>query len=232
MAGVHACAEVSAAIEKYNYTYGVQFARAGCRVFCPDARGFGERQEKELREQPLSNSCHHLQLMGAPLGIPVSGMWVFDLMRLADHVCSRKDVLPDRLGCAGLSGGGLQTLYFSAVDARVTCAVVSGYFYGVRDSLLSIPGHCDCNVLPRLWENFDMGDVGALIAPRPLMIESGDADPLNGASGMKNVCSQVAIARKAYKLLKSDDRLAHRVFAGQHRWNGVEAIPWMKQWLS
>jgi hypothetical protein len=232
VAGVAAHPDVAAAIERYNYTYGIEFVRAGFRVFCPDARGFGERQEKEVRGMPTSSSCHHLQLMAGPLGIPVAGLWTFDLMRLADHILGRKDVLPDRLGCGGLSGGGLQTLYFSAVDARVTCAVVSGYFYGVRDSLLMIPGHCDCNVVPRLWESFDMGDIGALIAPRALMIESGDADPLNGASGMKNVRSQVAIARRAYSLLKIQERLAHSVFAGQHRWNGVEAIPWMKRWMA
>ncbi len=224
VAGVAAHPDVAAAIERYNYAYGVQLARAGFRVFCPDARGFGERQEREVRGTPLASSCHQLQLMAGPLGIPVAGLWTFDLARLADYILSRKDVLPDRLGCAGLSGGGLQTLFFSAVDTRVTCAVVSGYFYGVRDSLLRMPSNCDCNVIPRLWEDFDMGDVGALIAPRPFMIETGDADPLNGASGMKNVCSQVAVARRAYRLLKADDRLAHSVFAGQHRWNGEDAI--------
>lgn len=232
VAGVHANAEVTAAIARYNYTYGVQFALAGFRVFCPDARGFGERQEKEVLNNPMGSSCHMLQLMGAGLGIPVAGMWVFDLMRLADYALSRRDVLPDRLGCAGLSGGGLQTLFFSAADPRVSCAVVSGYFYGVRDSLLEMPGNCDCNVVPHLWENFDMGDLGAMIAPRPFMIETGDQDPLNGASGMKNVCSQVKIASKAYKLLKAGDRLAHSVFSGQHRWDGRESIPWMQRWLN
>lgn len=231
VAGVHASAEVSDAITRYNYTYGVEFARAGFRAFCPDARGFGERQEKEIRGNVLGNSCHYLQLMGAGLGIPVTGMWVFDLMRLADYVLSRKDVVPDRLGCAGLSGGGLQTLYFSAVDARVTCAVVSGYFYGVRDSLLEMPGNCDCNVVPHLWENFDMGDVGAIVAPRPLLIETGNQDPLNGAAGLKNVCSQIKITSKAYNLLKAGDRLQHDIFQGQHRWNGTKAIPWMQRWL-
>lgn len=231
VAGVHINSDVTAAIAKYNYAYGLEFARAGFRVFCPDARGFGERQEKEVRGSPLAGSCHHLQLMGAGLGIPVIGMWVFDLMRLADYALSRKDVLSDRLGCAGLSGGGYQTLFFSAADPRVTCAVVSGYFYGVRDSLLELPGNCDCNVVPHLWENFDMGDVGAMIAPRPLMIETGDQDPLNGANGMKNVRSQVKIAGQAYKLLKATGQLANSIFPGQHRWNGVEAVPWMKRWL-
>src|SRR5688572_19033814 len=36
-------------IATYNYDYGVQYARAGLIVFCPDARGFGERQEKEAK---------------------------------------------------------------------------------------------------------------------------------------------------------------------------------------
>jgi hypothetical protein len=85
--------------------------------------------------------------------------------------------------------------------------------------------------VPHLWENFDMGDLGAMIAPRPLMIETGDQDSLNGANGMKNVRSQMKIAGKAYTLLKATDHLGHSIFPGQHRWNGVEAIPWMKRWL-
>lgn len=232
VAGVHASAEVAATIAQHNYAYGVAFARAGFRAFCPDARGFGERQEQEARGAVLANSCHFLQLMGGPLGIPVIGMWVFDLVRLADYVRSRKDVLPDRLGCAGLSGGGYQTLFLSAVDSRVKAAVVSGYFYGVRDSLLDMPGNCDCNVVPGLWEQFDMGDVGAMVAPRPLLIETGDVDPLNGARGVRNVCEQVAITRKAYKLLEAGDCLGHDIFAGPHRWNGVQAIPWMRKQLT
>jgi cephalosporin-C deacetylase-like acetyl esterase len=232
VAGVHAHPDVSEAITRYNYAYGVQFARAGFRVFCPDARGFGERQEAEVRAAVTSASCHHLQLMGAPLGIPVIGMWVFDLMRLADYVLSRQDVRAGRLGCAGLSGGGYQTLFFSAIDARVTCAVVSGYFYGVRDSLLDMPGNCACNMVPHLWEHFDMGDVAALIAPRPLLIETGDQDPLNGAAGLKNVASQLRITGTAYRLRKVRDHLKQDVFAGPHRWNGVEAIPWMQRWLA
>jgi dienelactone hydrolase len=232
VAGVHEHADVTAAINRYNYDYGAQFARAGFRAFCPDARGFGERQEKEARTGVTLSSCHYLQLMGAPMGIPVIGMWVFDLMRLADYVITRKDVVPKRLGCAGLSGGGYQTLFLSAIDSRVTCAVVSGYFYGVRDSLLEMPGNCDCNVVPHLWQDFDMGDIGALIAPRPLLVETGDQDPLNGANGLKNVSSQLKITGKAYRLLRARNHLKHDVFTGQHRWNGVEAIPWMKRWLT
>ena len=231
-AGVRANEAVAQSIEQHNYDYGVQFARAGLLAFCPDARGFGQRQEREVRANPMASSCHHLQMMGGPLGITVAGMWAFDLMRLADHVLARRDVLPGRLACAGLSGGGLQTLYFSALDRRVRCAVISGYFYGACQSLLEQPGNCPCNMVPRLWESFDMGDVGALIAPRPLLIETGEVDGLNGQAGVKNVTSQVRITRQAYRGHGAAERLAHDIFPGPHKWHGVAAIPWVKRWLT
>ena len=76
-----------------------------------------------------------------------------------------------------------------------------------------------------------MGDIGALLAPRPVLIESGDADPLNGANGLANVHSQVGIMRRAYSLLGSDECLAHEVFSGPHRWGGRRSVSWMQQHL-
>jgi dienelactone hydrolase len=232
VAGVGDNPLVAKAIEDYNYAYGVQFARAGLLAFCPDARGFGQRQEREVRSAVTASSCHVLQMMGCPLGVPVAGMWTFDLMRLMDHIQQRRDVRRDRVGCAGLSGGGLQTLCFAAVDTRVACAVISGYFYGARESLLQMPGNCSCNMIPHMWENFDQGDVGAIIAPRPLLIETGDADNLNGAPGLANVIPQVKITRRAYRLLGAADRLRHDIFAGPHRWHGTQAVAWMIKWLT
>jgi dienelactone hydrolase len=232
VAGVADIPEVAEAIGKFNYAYGVEFVRAGLLAFCPDVRGFGERQEPEVRAGPLDCSCHLLQVMGAPQGIPVMGMMTFDLMRLLDHMQKRPDVIPSRIGCAGLSGGGWQTLSLSALDRRVACAVVSGYFYGVAESLLELPGNCSCNVVPGMWEYFDMGDLGAMIAPRPLLVESGDRDDLNGKGGLDNVYPQVRIASAAYGLLGAGDRIYHDVFHGPHRWHGLLAVPWMKEWLT
>jgi dienelactone hydrolase len=229
-AGVRDIPEVAAAVEQYNYDYGLQFARAGFITFCPDARGFGERREPDV---PLmSSSCQWINQMAYPLGQTVTGMWAWDLSRLIDYIETRTDCRPGLVGCAGLSGGGLQTLWASALDDRVRCAVVSGYFYGYRESLLVLHRNCSCNYVPRLYEYADIGDVGALIAPRPLLIETGDRDPLNGPSGVANVRSQVAILRRAYRLLGAGKALKHDVFEGEHRWHGAEAIPWMKRWLA
>lgn len=224
-------------IENYHYDYGVQLALAGFITACLDARGFGERREpahqndRSLPEQLYVGSCANLMLAGAPLGLTVQGMWSWDLMRLLDFLSQDTRIDPQRIGCAGLSGGGLQTLNLAALDERVQAAVISGYFYGVRESLQILNGNCLCNMVPGLWEDFDMGDIGALVAPRGLFIETGSMDPLNGQSGVKNVRSQVNISRKVFTALGVRQKLQHHIFDGKHLWDGTRAIPWLQQQL-
>jgi hypothetical protein len=231
-AGCREIPEIADTIDKHNYDYGVQFAQAGFITFCPDARGFGERQEQAAKGNLLDSSCQWLNNMAYPLGQTVTGMWTWDIHRLIDYVQRRPDCRADRIGCAGLSGGGLQTLWATALDNRIRCAVISGYLYGYKEALLDMCMGCSCNYVPHLYEYVDMGDIGALIAPRPLLVETGTKDHLNGASGLKNVYSQTRIMRKAYRLLGAQKLLYHDVFEGEHRWNGVQAIPWMKRFLA
>jgi dienelactone hydrolase len=231
VAGVRDVKEIAKAIGPYNYDYGVAFCRAGFVSLCPDARGFGERQEVCARENVLDSSCVFINRMAMPLGQTVTGMWVWDLQRLIDYAAMRPDCNVNRLGCAGLSGGGLQTLWATLFDRRIKAAVVSGYFYGVKQSLLDLHGNCSCNYVPRLWEYADHGDLGGLIAPRPLMIQTGDEDNLNGAGGLKNVRSQVSLARKVYKAANAAKNLKHDVFHGPHRWDSTNAVPFMQKQL-
>lgn len=222
-------------IEGFNYDYGVQFAKQGYISFCPDARAFGERREwmkqDDTEDNFLTSTCIPLNHMAISLGQSLTGMWTWDLMRLIDYIETREDCDAERIGCAGLSGGGLQTLWLTAMDDRVQCAVISGYFYGYRDSLLKQSAHCGCNYVPHLWETADMGDLGALIAPRALLIETGDKDPLNGERGLANVTEQVEITAKAYRLWNKEERLCHHVFDGEHRWCGEKAYPFVREWL-
>lgn len=225
--------EVAATIIQHNYDYGVQLVRRGFVVFCSDARGFGERRElaNQGDAMMLGGSCALLNHMAIPLGQTVTGMWTWDLMRLLDYVATRPECDPDRIGSAGLSGGGLQTLWLAALDERVKCAVDSGYFYGYKDALLKLNGNCSCNYIPGLWKLADMCDIAALIAPRPFFVETGDADGLNGERGIANTTEQVAITRQAYALYGASNRLVQHIFPGEHRWCGEQAIPWLCEHL-
>ena len=226
--------ELAEHIKENNYAYGVTAVKKGAIVFCPDARGFGERRELNYQGDDagkrMTSSCFHLNFMAIPLGMCVTGMWVWDLMRLTDYIASQSDVIPDRIGCVGLSGGGLQTLYFTAMDDRIACAACSGYFYGFRESLLEMY-NCSCNYVPHMWENFDVGDLGSLIAPRPFVIETGTVDPLNGRSGLENVIPYVEQVRSAYRLFGKEDLLCHDIFEGPHMWHGTKSMEWIDRYL-
>ncbi len=220
-------------IDEHNYDYGVQAVRRGYVAFCPDARGFGERREQlnEGPEKVRMSSCRVLAHMALPLGLTIAGMWAWDLSRLLDYVRTRPEVQGQKVASIGLSGGGLQTLYFAATDERVDVAVSSGYFYGIADSLLHLSDNCDCNFVPHLWEYADMGDLAALIAPRPFFVEAALQDGLNGPRGIDNVLEQLAITRRAYALLGAEDRVGLDTFPGGHVWHGTVVWDWLARWL-
>jgi len=219
-------------MEVYHTHYGEDFVKMGSIVFCPDARGFGERSEKAGQgEGKWQCTCTNLNRMAIPLGRCAIGMSVWDLFKLCDYIQTRPDCDPDRIGCAGLSGGGLQTLFFAAIDTRIRCACTSGYFYGAMESLLEMNENCDCNYVPNLWRYFDMGDIASLIAPRALIIETGAQDDLNGKSGIDNVMSQFDITKRIYKLSGFEEKLVHTVFDAGHKWNGADVYPFFQKYL-
>jgi len=236
VAGLAEYPAVGEKIRQYHYDYGLQLARLGYVAVCPDCRGFGERREEVSDTQnpdtAMRGDCYFLAHMGEPLGIPVAGMLVWDLMRAVDYLEERGQWKVQELGCLGFSGGGMQTLFLSALDERVKLAVISGYLYGYRDALLTLNRNCSCNYVPHLWEHLDMGDIASLIGPRPLLIQSCRGDRLNGPRGIVNASEQVEIVRRAYELLGVPDRLIHEICEGPHQWHGENLEANLKKlWL-
>ena len=234
VAGVTGVPAVDDAVRKFNYDYGLRLARMGYVTVCPDARGWGYRRDwkgqGDDENSYLRGTCLNQARMAEPLGLTVAGLNVWDNMRLIDYLATRGDIAMDDLGCFGFSGGGYMTLYLAALDPRVRKAFVSGYLYGVADSLLHLNGNCSCNYTPGLWRLLDMGDIASLIAPRPLLVQSCEEDHLNGSRGLKNVDEQLKIVRDAYKLLGRRDALRHEVCPGGHHLGVthlVEDIEWL-----
>ncbi len=223
IAGYSEIAAVQKAIEKFNYDYGVQLAKRGIVAICPDCRGFGERRDEALQSPTeknfLNSTCFHLSHMAEALGETVAGMCAWDASRLIDYIYERDEWNTDTLGVVGFSGGGMQALYTAAIDERVKQVIISGYFYGFKDSLLLLNGNCNCNYVPHLWEHFDMGDLGAMIAPRPMAIQSCEEDHLNGPRGLENVREQISITKKGYQLHDREKYIYHDVREGQHCWH-------------
>ena len=214
-------------IKEYNYTYALDLAQRGYTVFCPDLCGSGERREKKQQDDKyiLGSSCNDVNNALLSLGMSILGIMVFDMIRLIDYIKQlgfEKDV-----ACCGFSGGGLCTLWLSALDERVKCSVVSGYFHGLKDTILE-NNFCGCNFVHNMWNYVDTCDLGSMIAPRKLLIECGKDDKLNGKRKLENVFEQLEITQKSYDLFESKN-LEHKVFDGGHKWYG-SAYEFLKDW--
>ena len=168
-------------IQSMNYDYAGQLAKRGYMVFVPDLRGFGMRLEDpeqcESDDPQWISSCYAVGVNALLLGKTLLGMRIYDVMRLIDYIQIRPETSTESLGCVGFSGGGMVTLFTTALDTRISCAVISGYFNTFRDSIMAMR-HCLCNFVPGIVKVAEMVDIAGLIAPRPLLIESGSEDTI------------------------------------------------------
>jgi len=171
------------------------------------------------------NGCYRFTMDCFLTGRTPVGIRVWDSMRAVDFLETRPEVDASRIGAVGLSGGGTTTLFFSALEPRVKLAMIAGYFCTFRDSIFSIY-HCICNCVPKVMEWGEMSDVGALIAPRPALIISGDKDPIFPIGPTRRAYREL---RKTYKLLGAEQDLESDFFDGPHAWSNRKSVPFLKK---
>jgi dienelactone hydrolase len=216
--------------QQLNYEYAGQLARRGYMVFVPELRGFGERMEApEYREGEPQwiSSCYAVATSALLLGKTLLGLRIYDVMRLVDYIRALPEPLAATLGCVGLSGGGMVTFFTTALDARITCAVVSGYFNTFRNSIMAVR-HCLCNFVPGIVRAAEMVDIAGLVAPRPLLVESGTQDPIFPTLATQQAYQEL---QKIYAVFDAVPNLDIDVFQGEHAWSGRKAYDWLAKWL-
>jgi dienelactone hydrolase len=59
-------------------------------------------------------------------GMTWPGVFVFNDQRAVDYLASRPDLDATRIGCGGLSGGGLRTVMLTGADERIRCSCCVG----------------------------------------------------------------------------------------------------------
>ena len=185
-----------------------------------EQRGFGENGGDKEKGHP---SCRMPAARALLIGRTLLGERVWDIMRCIDALeLSFADIVDvDKVLCLGNSGGGTATTYASALDERIKISVPSCAVCRYVDSIAAML-HCECNYVPNISKFFDMGDLCAMIAPRPLVVVSGAHDtgfPIDGAKAC------VEIGKKAYEALGVADELVHVVGAEGHRFYADDAWP-------
>ncbi len=220
--------QIAEHMRRCNHDYGRRLAQQGFLVLAPEQRAFGERREMEdVAQAPGQSSCRQASMNAMMLGRTMIGMRVWDVMRIIDYALQTGLAKTATLACVGLSGGGTVTTFATAMDPRITTAVISGYFCTWQWSIMAMR-HCEDNYVPGILQHAEMADIGALIAPRPLLIEAGTEDPIFPLPGVHDAYDKLA---KVYAMLEESERLELDVFEGEHQWHGTVAVDWLRRWL-
>jgi dienelactone hydrolase len=205
--------------------YAAELARRGHVVLAPDMRCFGERLDWNPEDHYAcdTNLVHQVMAGWSPL---TQNLW--DCGRALDVLAEHPLVDPDRMGVVGFSYGGTISLFLAAADPRVAAAVVSGYFSSWSEAHKMPWNMCGSQVLPGMLGMMEHADVGALIAPRPLFVETGREDPLFPVSAAEQSVSRL---RRVYEHLGAGERLVHEVSEGEHQWYGRGAYGFLAEQL-
>ena len=102
------------------------------------------------------------------LGISHQTLMIWNNVRALDYIEGLGEVDPKRIGCAGASGGGLQTQMILAVDRRVRAASICGMTCDYREIVFAGANHCGCNHFPGIMRHTDQPEISALGLPTPV----------------------------------------------------------------
>lgn len=160
------------------------------------------------------------------------GVYVVEDQRALDVLCARPDVDAGRVGCAGLSGGGMRTVYLGGLDPRIQCAVAVGFMTTWRDFLLHKSyTHTWMAYAPLLPRDLDFPEILALRAPLPTMVLNSSEDDLYTLPEMQRAD---AILRETFAKGGAPDAYRSQFYPGGHRFDlpmQRDAFGWFDQHL-
>lgn len=149
-----------------------------------------------------------------------------------DILAARPDVDTARIGCGGLSGGGMRTVFTGGLDSRISCAVCVGFMSTWRDFLLNKSfTHTWMTYVPVLPNEMDFPEILGLRVPLPTLVLNDSDDFLYTLPEMERADR---ILREVYRKAGADEKYACSFHPGEHKFDAkmqAEAFDWFDRWL-
>jgi dienelactone hydrolase len=171
----------------------VALVREGYVVLCPDALCFEERQDPTGK---LKNGDYERFefLQQVVQGRSMAWQNVLEMRRAVDYLCTRPEVIANRIGCYGHSMGSTHAWLVGPLDSRLICIVGNcclPTYEAIKDEHLV---HCFPNFVPG-WSQFgDTPDIASLIAPRALHLNFGEQDTGSPIESVRRGLTRIAQA--------------------------------------
>ena len=160
------------------------------------------------------------------------GVFFAEDQKALDVLCARKDVDATRVGCAGLSGGGMRTVFMGGLEPRIKCAVCVGFLTTWKDFILNKSfTHTWMTYVPMLPKDMDFPEILGLRAPLPTLVLNDTHDGLYTLPEME---AADKILAEVYKKANATDKYKCSFHPGPHKFDSkmqTEAFDWFDQWL-
>lgn len=180
-------------------------------------------------------SSEHEHVMSKSLfcaGTTWPGVFLTEDQVALDILCNRQDVDAGRVGCGGLSGGGLRTVYLAGLDPRIKCAVCVGFMTTWKDLIMNKSfNHTWMTYTPLLPQYLDFPEILGLRAPLPTLVLNNNQDELYTLPEMKSADS---ILREVYQKAGASEKYRASFYDGPHKFDAdmqKEAFAWFSKWL-
>jgi dienelactone hydrolase len=149
-----------------------------------------------------------------------------------DILCARKDVIKEKIGCGGLSGGGLRTVLMGGLDPRIKCAVCVGFMTTWKDFVLNKSfTHTWMTFVPILPNELNFPEILGLRVPLPTLVLNDTNDDLYTVPEM-NAADR--ILKEVYQKAGAPDKYKCSFYPGGHKFDAemqTEAFNWFDKWL-
>lgn len=160
------------------------------------------------------------------------GVFFAEDQKALDVLCARPDVDANRIGCCGLSGGGMRTVFMAGLDERIKCAIPVGFMTTWKDFLLYKSfTHTWMTYVPLLPNELDFPEIIGLHAPLPTLVLNDSEDDLYTLPEMKQADT---ILQEVYRNAGAPERYRCSFYPGPHKFDQkmqAEAFDWFDQWL-
>ena len=195
----------------------INFAKQGYVIFSYDMVGYNDSgQQVDHRSFPNGDR-------EAIWGISLLGLQLQNAIRSIDFLQSLPDVDPDRIACTGASGGGTQAFMLMAIDDRIKVLAP------VNMISAHMQGGCLCENAPNLRIDFSNIEIGAMMAPRPLLLVSATGDWTKDTPDV-----EYPAIHSIYQHFGAADKIHQVQIDAEHNYNKAsrEAVyQWFAKWL-
>ncbi len=202
-----------------------------------ETEGMTDKNPEKIENINIYNtwSSEHEHIMSKSLfcaGTTWPGVFLFEDQCALDVLSALDGVDKERIGCAGLSGGGLRTVYLGGLDHRIKCAVCVGFMTTWSDFLLNKSyTHTWMTYAPLLPKYLDFPEILGLRVPLPTMTLSNNQDGLYTLPEMKKADK---ILREIFIKSDAPEKYKGVFYDGEHKFDAQmqqDAFNWFDKWL-